>query len=384
MELCLFVDHDCNLRCRYCYNGQKQSRRMSPATAERAIEFALARDPTDLALSFFGGEPLLALELLEHATAYAERRLSETAPEARLSVHLTTNATLVNERVEDFVRRNLPLNAFVSIDGSPLIHDRHRIGPDGLGSHAAVRAGISRLVAAGANVIALSVVNPDTAGALGEVVTELASLPIDRAHVTCNLRTPWDERALESLREGAHAAARVWGELFRTGRCIQLEPFVMKVLSHLYGEMPCPSRCQMKAYELIVAPSGRIYGCGEQIGEDHEDQWVIGNLDTGIWWEKLARLRAAKEGIQTTCQSCALVNRCASNCGCRQIALTGVIGQVTEAFCAIEEAFIAAADSIATDLYRESCPAFLDFFYREPWTPNTPEGLAQLRRSASL
>jgi hypothetical protein len=57
---------------------------------------------------------------------------------------------------------------------------------------------------------------------------------------------------------------------------------------------------------------------------------------------------------------------------------------VTEAFCEIEEAFITAADTIAAELYRENCPAFIQFFYQEPWTPNTPEGLAQLRSRRKL
>lgn len=77
MELCLVVEHACNLRCSYCYSGCKTSKPMSRQTAERAIELAIARDPRELRLSFFGGEPLLNLDLVEHATAYAKRRLAE-------------------------------------------------------------------------------------------------------------------------------------------------------------------------------------------------------------------------------------------------------------------------------------------------------------------
>ncbi len=384
MDICLFVDHDCNLRCRYCYNGQKLQRRMSRATAERAIDLALARDPYGLELSFFGGEPLVCLDLIEQAAAYAERRLAELAPNERVYLALTTNATLVDERFEEFVRRHLPMNVFVSIDGPAHIHDRYRIGADGRGTHAAVRTGILRLAAAGANVVALSVANPDTAGALGEVATELVSLPISRAHVTCNLRANWDTQALEALREGTKAAARVWGDQFRAGRCIQLEPFTMKVLSHLHGAMPCPSRCLMEAHEFIVAPSGHIYGCGELVGEDSDEQFVIGDLDSGLWWDKVKQLRDAKNRVLEICAPCALVKRCTSNCGCKQVALTGAHGEITETFCEIEEAFINAADTIAEELYREGCPAFTRFFYQETWTPNTPEKLAQLRGRAPM
>jgi uncharacterized protein len=356
---------------------------MTRTTAERAIDFALDRDKTCLDLSFFGGEPLLRIELLEYASAYAERRLRELNPLGKVYVHLTTNATLVDARVEDFVRRHPVTNVFVSLDGPAHIHDRHRINTKGQGSHASVREGVARLVEAGANIIPLAVVNPDTAGLLGEVTQELVSLPVNRAQLTCNLRATWDDSSLEALRIGSLAAAHVWGDQFRAGRCLQLDPFTMKVLSHLHGATPCPSRCQLEAHEYIVAPSGRIYNCGEIVGEDDDERFVIGDLDSGIWFDKLKTLRDAKNRIRETCEPCALHNRCASNCGCRQIALTNTLGHVTETFCEIEEAFISAADTIAEKLYREGCPAFTQFFYRERWVPNTPEGLAQLRRSAS-
>ena len=40
MELTLVLDHHCNLRCTYCYAGDKFSRRMSEATMRRAIDLA--------------------------------------------------------------------------------------------------------------------------------------------------------------------------------------------------------------------------------------------------------------------------------------------------------------------------------------------------------
>ena len=379
MELGLFVDHDCNLRCSYCYTGQKRRQPMSLVTAERAIDFALNRDPCGLELSFFGGEPLLRIDLIEHATLYAERQLAELCPSEKLHVALNTNATLVDERCEDFVRNHPAMNAFVSLDGPASVHNRYRVSSQRRGSHAATREGVLRLAAAGANVVALAVTNPDTASSLGDVAAELFSLPITRAHVSCNLRATWDATALDALRQGTLVAARLWGDQFRAGRCIQFEPFTMKILSHLHGSMPCPSRCRMEAHELIVAPSGHLYGCGELVAEDSDERFVIGDLERGLDWDQVTRLRAAKNRVFVTCEGCAQLSRCSNYCGCKQVALTGTHGGVTEAFCDIEQAFIGAADAVAEELYREGCPAFTQFFYQQSWTPNTPDGLAQLR-----
>lgn len=383
MELCLVTDHACNLRCTYCYTGRKTPRSMSLATAQRAIDMALGRDPTGLELSFFGGEPLLQFDLVEQATGYAEQRLAAIAPGTKPFIHLNTNATLVDDRIAAFVSAHLPLNAFVSLDGPAAVHDRHRLDVLGGGSYAKVRAGLLRLLDAGAAVIPVAVVNPDTAEYLGEVAEDFFDLPISRGHIACNLRADWDDAALEALRRGLHDAARVWGEMFRSGRVIQFEPFANKILSHLHGAMPCARRCQLAAHEIVVAPSGRIYPCGEIVGEDQSDRFVIGDLEHGLDLPKLQSLREAKERVEAVCESCAIRERCSSSCGCKHVALTGNYGEITDTLCETEAALIDAADAIAETLHRERCEAFLRYFYQQKWTVPAQTGLVRLRRNAT-
>ena len=57
--LVLMVTHACNLRCSYCYTGDKFNRKMPPLVGQRAISRALAstRAGGTLELGFFGGEP---------------------------------------------------------------------------------------------------------------------------------------------------------------------------------------------------------------------------------------------------------------------------------------------------------------------------------------
>lgn len=66
-NLILQVTQQCNLRCKYCaysgnyYNRSHTSNRMDFETAKKAIDFYLKRSEKadQLALSFYGGEPLL-------------------------------------------------------------------------------------------------------------------------------------------------------------------------------------------------------------------------------------------------------------------------------------------------------------------------------------
>jgi uncharacterized protein len=380
MELCLVIDHACNLRCSYCYTGQKAPRPMPQQVAEKAIDFALRRDPTGLVLSFFGGEPLLHLDLMQSATTYARQQLGKACSSAGLQLHLNTNATLVDDRVAAFVRESLPLTAFVSLDGPAAVHDRHRSNAVGRGSHAEVREGIERLHAAGANVVVLGVINPDTARALGSIAEEFLGLPVARAHVVCNLRATWDDQAIEDLRMGLHDAALRWKDAFCAGKIYHFEPFTTKILSHLHAAMPCASRCQFAVEELVVAPSGRLYTCGELVGEDTDDRCVIGTLDTGLDEPKLAVMREARNRVESICESCPIHERCSSSCGCKHVALTGELGRITETLCNTEAAFIEAADHVAEELHQQSNSAFLDFFYRRQWAPTAAPLFVKLRR----
>lgn len=59
--LVLLVNHACNMRCTYCYTGEKFNWPMSLATGRKAILRALASVTRGgvLELGFFGGEPVL-------------------------------------------------------------------------------------------------------------------------------------------------------------------------------------------------------------------------------------------------------------------------------------------------------------------------------------
>ncbi len=61
MECTLYLTDDCNLKCSYCYEGNKKNKSyMSEATLEKVLNFIAQNnrpnDPIDLLL--LGGEPL--------------------------------------------------------------------------------------------------------------------------------------------------------------------------------------------------------------------------------------------------------------------------------------------------------------------------------------
>ena len=139
-QLVLQVTQSCNLVCGYCPYANKTEQPlqrdhtgkvMSFETARRAIDFLYehSSDMNSVNISFYGGEPLLNMDLIEKVVAYADRVfLGKT-----LHYNMTTNATLLDERNIDFIVKH-GISVMVSLDGPKQIHNKNRKKIDGSGS----------------------------------------------------------------------------------------------------------------------------------------------------------------------------------------------------------------------------------------------------------
>ncbi|GAA1753981.1 hypothetical protein GCM10009681_26360 [Luedemannella helvata] len=111
-------------------------------TAGRIAEHVKSHGIPYVAVIFHGGEPLLAgPALLDHAARTMRETLSGLATVA-LSVQ--TNGILLDEEfLELFLAHRVQVG--ISLDGPAHANDRHRVGHQGKGSHAAVMRGLRRL-----------------------------------------------------------------------------------------------------------------------------------------------------------------------------------------------------------------------------------------------
>ena len=135
------LSNTCNLRCIMCNGELSSSIRshegrppMPDAYDERFFDELRSFLPHAHELTFLGGEPFLS----RHAM-----RVWDMVDELGLSphVHVTTNGTVLNDRVERYVRR-LRMDLAISVDGrTPATFESIRVGAD----HAATMANCDRL-----------------------------------------------------------------------------------------------------------------------------------------------------------------------------------------------------------------------------------------------
>jgi len=128
---------DCNLACPYCYEDSFRGKQyMSAETAALLVE-TIRRDRISqgqpVRLTFYGGEPLLSLDLIRAIS----RPLRESAIQqgGSFSFSLVTNGTLFNRAcAEELVALGLS-GAKITIDGPAELHNQSRPYVSGRGSY---------------------------------------------------------------------------------------------------------------------------------------------------------------------------------------------------------------------------------------------------------
>ncbi len=133
----MLITEDCNCRCDYCFIRGKRPRRMSEEIIKATVDFLLlkSRHLERPEILFFGGEPLLAFDLMQLTVDYGEWQAERYRKQ--LAFSMTTNGTLFDEEKLAFCQRH-GVKFLLSIDGDEKTHNAHRRFADGRGTYHAV------------------------------------------------------------------------------------------------------------------------------------------------------------------------------------------------------------------------------------------------------
>jgi uncharacterized protein len=334
VSLALNVSGDCNLACDYCYLGggsRVDGNLMSERTALLALDllFAESFGERELSLVFFGGEPLLNLELIESVATCARERARSQGRSLRL--HMTTNGTLLTTDVYDVLRR-AGVSVLVSIDGGRSSHDAHRAFPDGCGSYDLISANVRAIASAsggpgaafngppdaragecsgaptGPRLAARATITPES-GPLPDVVSELRSLGFSTIHLSPVSGVPVSRDFAQRLVEELDLLAISELEAVRGGRPPTLgnllEPLALLELGSR-RLTPCGAGTKY----ISVSHTGELFLCHRFAGDT---EYRVGDVVTGLDRHAVARLLAALHR-PTRCECCWALGLCGGPC----------------------------------------------------------------------
>lgn len=133
----LMLIQACNLACEYCFGaeGEYADRgKMQDKVSIDAIKYLVdnSGETSEINVTFFGGEPLLCFELIRKVVEYC--KLQEQKYNKKFSYNMTTNGTLLNDEINEFIIKN-KISTMISIDGDHEQQDAKRYYKSGEGCY---------------------------------------------------------------------------------------------------------------------------------------------------------------------------------------------------------------------------------------------------------
>lgn len=337
--LCLHVAHTCNLNCEYCfasqgkYHGERAL--MSLETGKRALDFLIENSGTrrNLEVDFFGGEPLMNLEVVKELVAYA--REIEKIHNKNFRFTLTTNGILIDDDVIDFCNKEMS-NVVLSLDGRKEVHDRLRKDYQGRGSYDIIvpkfqefvrRRGDKNYYIRGTFTHA----NTDFTNDIFHMA-DLGFKELSMEPVVC---APDDKSALTKedlplLFEQYEILAKEMLKRQKEGNGFTFYHYMLDLTNGpcIYKRI---SGCGSGTEYMAVTPSGELYPCHQFVGDK---KYLLGNIYDGVTNKeiqnefKLCNAYARKE-----CADCWAKLYCSGGCAANSYHASGKITGIYEYGC---------------------------------------------------
>lgn len=128
MDCIVVLNLDCNFACKYCFEGGlKGNLYMSVETADSLIDFIKERftdNKNTLLVDFYGGEPLLSINLIKHISRELKAFTEERG--ASYSFSLVTNGALLKRKTAQELAELGLKSIKITIDGPAHIHNKNR------------------------------------------------------------------------------------------------------------------------------------------------------------------------------------------------------------------------------------------------------------------
>ena len=310
-SMTLALTEQCNLRCKYCgympkYMDESYTlKEMSSDTAFKAIDILMknSHESEICHVGFYGGEPLLRLNLIKECVAY----IKEKYPFRKPAYNITTNAVLLDEDVAEFLIKN-DIKIIISLDGPTQQLNKYRVFQNGKSSFDIVCKNIQMLYRKNPKYFRESVTYNVVMynGASQELFEAVDSLWKSNVNMIDLFPTDYFMRVRDKSDESLLSAGRI---------NIKSYDFayknMLKNMKKYYNSFNGPSGgnkilpggfCIAGVRKNFVTTDGKIIVC-EKVDESQEI-FEIGDVDNGIDISKVRRLISYTLKRTEKCKKC--------------------------------------------------------------------------------
>lgn len=323
MSATFWVTTNCNLNCKYCYEGEnKINKIMTKDIVDKSIEFIINKyfnDKEKLIISLHGGEPLLEFNIIKYIVHEFKKKLK--TKDVRFTI--TTNGTILNEEILEFIISEIPDITF-SIDGTSKTQNKMRPFLDGRGSHNMVIKNAKVLNSRLSNMRIRMTFDSSTVSNLYNDVKFLVNEGFKCIVPAPNLFDKrWNDNHMKILEK----------------QIIQIKEYIKYKENVVVSIIEKPnyirkSPCTGGINSIHIYPDGMLYPCILSAGDK---RFCIGNIVSGIDKKNNNRLLSYSQEINTECLGCSLYNYCnATRCKIINKLITDNYNKAPEMHCALE------------------------------------------------
>ena len=337
--LCLHVAHTCNLNCAYCfasqgkYHGERAL--MSFEVGKRALDFLVENSGTrrNLEVDFFGGEPMMNIDVVKQLVAYA--REVEGAHNKNFRFTFTTNGMIMDDETIDWLNAEMS-NVVLSLDGRKEVNDHFRRDYTGKGSYDTIVPHFQRLVEkrGGKNYYVRGTFTHNNTDFTNDLLhmADLGFTELSMEPVVCPPGDPYalTEEDLPVLFEQYEILAK---EMLRRQKEGRPFTFYHYMIDLKHG--PCIYKritgCGSGTEYMAVTPWGDLYPCHQFVGDE---KYLLGNVFDGVSNTAVQdEFRSCNAYARSECRDCWARLYCSGGCAANAYHATGSIGGVYEYGC---------------------------------------------------
>ncbi|WP_066059625.1 thioether cross-link-forming SCIFF peptide maturase [Robertmurraya korlensis] len=339
--LCFNVAHTCNLSCDYCfasqgkYNGNRAI--MSYDVGKRAIDFLLEHSGhhRNLDIDFFGGEPLMAWNVVKQIVSYARSKEQEYRKNFRFT--FTTNGMLLNDEVTEFLNEEMD-NVVLSLDGRREVHDRLRKTVNGKGSYDHIVPKFQQFIRKRGEkeYYVRGTYTHDNVDFTNDIF-HIADLGFDKLSmepVICDPKEPYalTEEDLPYIYNQYEILAKEMIARGEKGKGFTFYHYMLDL-----SEGPCIQKrisgCGSGTEYLAVTPWGELFPCHQFVGDE---EFSMGNIWDGVTKPEIeAQFKESNCYSKAECQNCWAKLYCSGGCPANSLHATGSINGTYDFSCDI-------------------------------------------------
>lgn len=313
------VTEDCNLRCKYCYISHKSAnKRMKLETAQRFLDYILTADiniAESVIIDFFGGEPLLEIELIDQISDYFKIKAYELGHPWAWNYRFnfaTNGVNYSSPAVQKYIRKNKgKVSIGISIDGTREKHDMNRIFPDGSGSYNTIEKSIPLWITQFAPATKMTFASADLCY-LKESVIDLWQHGVTDVAANVVFEDVWQEGDdLLFEKQLIELADYILDhQVFDKYYCTLFSDEIGGYLTEDDKDITYCGSGKM----LAIGPEGKLYPCVryKDYSLNNNVERVFGTVETGIDMELVRPFMAASERYQddSECADCPIGAGC--------------------------------------------------------------------------